>query len=34
MMNEEVFEELSIEQMEELHERGILKYIYDNMQID
>ena len=33
-MNEEVLEELSVEQMEELHKRGILKYITDNMQIE
>ena len=34
MMNEEVFEDLSIEQMEELNERGILKYITDNLNIE
>ena len=33
MMNEEVFEDLSIEQMEELNERGILKHITDNLNI-
>ena len=34
MMNEEVFADLSIEQMHKLHElhnRGILKYITDNL---
>ena len=34
MMNEDVFEELNVEQVEELHKRGILKYITDNMQIE
>ena len=33
MMNEEVFANLSTEQMEELNKRGILKYITDNMEI-
>ena len=31
MMNEEVFADLSVEQMHELHNRGILKYITDNI---
>ena len=33
MKNEEVFANLSTEQMEELNKRGILKYITDNMEI-
>ena len=33
MMNEEVFADLSTEQIEELNKRGILKYITDNTEI-